>query len=109
MARRTQPWGRAEHGVPVGSDGDGPAAVMDDAVMVTAEQHQIGHCGGSAVGPVSHMMGLTPAWRPITVWEGAAAVSGYQGPTHCRRHAVGGSADVQRLAVGAENHGDQFG
>src|SRR3982751_1680528 len=64
-----------EVGSPVRAEGDLPAGGgwVEQPVVVAAEQHQVGQVGGSAVGPVGHVVGVGPAWWPVAVGEGAAA------------------------------------
>ena len=43
----------------------GPVAPVDHAVVVTAEQDEVGQPRGAAVDPMSRMVGLAPARRPV--------------------------------------------
>lgn len=55
-----------------------PSVVVDDAVMVRAEQGGVIQAGGPAGGPGCHVVGLAPSWRPVAAREAAAAVAGDQ-------------------------------
>jgi len=68
-----------EVGVPVGADADAPLTAVDQAMVVTAEQHSVLQRGVSPVGPVLDVMALAPARRPVAARERAAAVAKHQG------------------------------
>src|SRR3954467_3782071 len=59
-----EPGGWGEHRPPA-FDRDGPVGVVDDVVVVLAEQHQVVQGGRAAVGPVPDVMGVgPPRWAP---------------------------------------------
>src|ERR687889_2148080 len=106
--KRVEPGGWGEHRPPV-HDGDVPGGVVDDVVVVIAEQHQIVQGGRSAVGPVPDVMGVGPPRWSSAAGERAASVAGDQGPAQPDWDGAGGSADVQRLGVRAQPGGDDGG
>jgi hypothetical protein len=61
---------------------DVPAVVVDDSVVVSAEQDQVGQLGGAAVGPEPDVVGVAPAGWAAAAGEGAAAVADDQGAAH---------------------------
>ena len=58
---RVHPRGWGEVGSAVGSDVDLPAVMVDHAVMVSAEEHQVLQAGRAVVGPVADVMCVAPA------------------------------------------------
>jgi hypothetical protein len=70
-----------EVGVLVGAEADLPAAVgvVDESVVVAAEQDEVVQGGGTAVGPGGDVVGVGEAWWAVAVGEGAAAVADVQG------------------------------
>src|SRR5215204_976374 len=95
-----------EFGVSVVADADLPATVVDDSMVVPAEQDQIVHVSGSAIGPVDDVVGVAPVGGSGAAREGAAAIaSGQRGPLAGADGAVF-AADVERDGGGA---GDDAG
>ena len=68
-----------ELGVSVGADVDVPAVVVDDSVVVSAQEDQVGEFGGAAVGPEPDVVGVAPAGWAAAAGEGAAAVPDDEG------------------------------
>src|SRR5665647_830402 len=77
--------------------------------VVAAEQGEVEQAGRSAVGPVPDVVGVGPLGRPSAAGVGAAFVSGPEGGEQCWGDQSFGAADVQGLALGAEDHGDDGG
>src|SRR4051812_44659922 len=103
-----EPGGWGEHRPPA-FDGDGPVGVVDDVVVVLAEQHQVVKGGRAAVGPVLDVVGVGPPWWAPAAGERAPAVSGDQRPAQPGWDDPGGAADVQRLGRRPEHDGDDGG
>ena len=70
-------------------------------MMGPAQQRQIAKIGRAAVQPMPHMMGLTPAQRPITAREDTAVVADGQGDPLGGLDDPAGPPDLQRLGGGA--------
>ena len=70
-------WGGGE--AAVGAAGQLPAALMDGAVVGSAQQGQIGQVGGAAMEPVAQVVGVAPGQGPLAVGEDTAAVADGQG------------------------------
>ena len=58
-----------------GFDADGPVVVVQECVMVPAEQRAVVDVGRPAVFPVLAVVHITPTWWPATTREHATAVS----------------------------------
>src|SRR5439155_8246228 len=94
--KHSRSWGLAPRlagevvGSPVGSGGgdgvgggvevDGPAAFVDEGVMVAAEKDQVGQGGGAAGGPGVDVVAVGPFGWAVAAGEAAAAVAQHQGP-----------------------------
>ena len=63
----------------IGAADELPAALMDGAVVGSAEQGQIGEVGGAAVEPVAQVVGVAPGQGSGAVGEDTAAVADGQG------------------------------
>ena len=94
-----------ERGDAVVGDPHGPRGVVDDPVMVTAEQHKIRQGSRSEVCPEDDVMSLTPGRRDLTTWERAVLVPKDQRPAHPERDGPRRPPDVQRLTRGREDRG----
>src|SRR3954471_12751288 len=66
-------WG--EHRPPVG-DGDGPLAVVDQVMVVPAEQHQVLQAGFTTIGPVLDVVGVALTGVATVAGDGADAGAG---------------------------------
>ena len=86
-----------------------PPLMVDDPVVVGAEQDEVAQRGHPAVGPVGDVVGVAPGRGAVAAGEGAAAVTGDQSPAQPGGHRVGGPADVERLACLAEHYRDHPG
>src|ERR687889_2653412 len=100
--KRVEPGGWGEHRPPV-HDRDVPGGVVDDVVVVIAEEHQVVQGGRSAVGPVLDVMGVGPPRRSPAAGEGASSVAGDQGPAQPGWDGPGGSANVEWFGVGPQD------
>ena len=60
---------------PAGFNADRPVVVMQERLMVTAEQRAVVDVGRPAVFPVLTMMHITPTWWPVTTREHTTTVS----------------------------------
>ena len=88
---------------------DAPVFLVDHVVVMGAEQGSVAGSGGSAAGPVGDVVGLAPGGRNGALREGAAPVPGRDGLADVGREDAGGAADVQDLALAAEDDGDDVG
>ena len=86
-----------------------PVAVLDQPVVVAAEQHPVGQGGGSAGRPWPDVVGFAPARRPVAAGEGAAAVAQDERPAQRSGEQPPGPADVEDLAAAAEHRRDDGG
>ena len=100
-----EPGRRDELGVAVAAEPHGPVAAVDVAVVVTAEQHRVGHAGVAAVGPVPDVVAVAPAWWAVAAGEGAAAVAEHECPAERTADEASLSTDVEWLAGAAEDGG----
>src|SRR3954454_3798074 len=86
-----------------------PRRVVDDSVVVAAQQGEVVQAGGAAVGPVSEVVGVAHQRWSGAAGEGAVPVADDQGgPERGGDQAVEAS-DVEDLALGAEDGGDDLG
>jgi hypothetical protein len=91
-------WGGGQSAV--GLAGQLPAALVDGAVVGSAQQGQVSQIGRAAMEPVAQMMGLAPGQRPGTAREHPAAVADGQGGALAGLHDPAGPFDLQRLGRG---------
>ena len=63
----------------VGSDGEVVAAGVDGAVVVSAQEGEVGHVGGALVAPPLHVVGVSPGGGAVTAGEAAVAVADGEG------------------------------
>jgi hypothetical protein len=83
--------------------------VVDEPVVIAAQQHEILQVGRSVVAPVPDVMTLTPAGRPITAGESATPVAEREGAAEGSGDQAGLPAEVEGLAGAAEEGGDDAG
>jgi len=106
---RVHPRGWYEFGDSVCGPLDLPVALVDDPVVVSAEQAPVGVAADPAVEPVFDVVRLGPAGWPVASGEGASFVS----LGDCLADGGGeqsvGPADVEDLGCGAHHHGDDVG
>ena len=93
-------------GHPERGDGGGVAALVHDRVVPRAEQGQVRRVGRAAVEPGDHVVSVTPAGWARAAGEGAAAVAQAQGQVLLGGDQPGGPAEVEDLALGAEDGRD---
>jgi hypothetical protein len=86
-----------------------PGGVVEDPVVVAADQHEVVQGGGAVVGPVSEVVGVAHHGWAGAGGEGAVVVAGDQGVPDRDGHGAGGTADVEDLTTGTEDHGDDLG
>jgi hypothetical protein len=60
-------------------EGEGPVVSVCDAVVASAEQHEVGQDGLAAVLPGVDVVGVAVAWWSVASGVGAAAVAGVEG------------------------------
>lgn len=90
-------------------DLDVPFFVVDQMVVVAAQQDTIVDTAWSTPRPVLDVVGFAPRGRHGARRERAAFVPGGNGLTDVRREDPGGPADVQHLPVTAEDDGNDVG
>ena len=83
--------------------------MVDESVVVSAEQHQVVQVGPPAVGPGNQVMGVGPARRPITVGIAASVVSHVQGAPECSGGESAGAAGIEDLTAAAEHQRQDLG
>ena len=91
-------WGGGE--APVGVAVKPPAALMDRAMVGSADQGQVVQVGGAAMEPMSEMVGFAPGRGPLAAGDGTAAVADDQGGALGGGDDPAGPADLQRLGRG---------
>ena len=84
-----------EHRSPV--DHLHPEPLMDQPMMRPAQQNQVGHRGGSSVGPVLDVVCITPSMRTVAARESATAVPDHHGSAQGSRHHGGAAPHLERL------------
>lgn len=77
----------------------GPAAVVDEAVVEGAEQQQVGEVGRATVGPVLDVVCVQVAGA-VAAGEPAVAIAELQRASQLGRYLAGSSPDVGRVAAG---------
>ena len=100
------PAGWGEDREPSSAEVHAPAVVVDDPVMLGAEQHQVVQGGRAALGPVPDVVGVAPAGWAAAAGERAAAVAHDQRPPQRGRDDPGAAADVEQRAGGVDDRGD---
>src|SRR5690242_18769636 len=85
-------------------DVDLPFAVVDQAVMVPAQQNTVFQAGFAVVHRVCDVMTLAPAWWASAVGEGAALVPHDQGSADRSADGASFPSDVKDLSLPAEDH-----
>ena len=93
----------------VGADPDFPRGVVDRAVVVAAQQDEVGQAGASAECPVVDVVGVAHDRWSGAAGEGAVSVAQDQGEPDGGGDQASGAADVERFAAGAEDGGDDLG
>jgi len=88
------PGGWVERWETVGFDVDVPPVVVDDFVVVSAEQHAVGAGCFAHVFPVVDVMHEAPPRWPVAAGERAALVSDVQGAADAGGGVAAGAADV---------------
>src|SRR5581483_9072247 len=96
-----------------------PAVFVDQAVVWSAGQGFVDDVGGSAVGPVGHVMHLAPGGGHVAAGKRATVLGGGQHEALGGGGAAGGAAFVQldgcgvvedqQVVVGLGGHPDQVG
>jgi len=96
-----------EFGVAVGGvDAYLPLVVVDDAVVVAAEQNGVGEFSGPAVGPVADVVSVAPAGGSVAAGEGAASVAQDEGSADGAGEQASLPTQVEDLSLAAQ-HGRQ--
>lgn len=90
---------------PGGWDEPWHGVVVDDVVVVCAQQGQVADGGMAAVGPVCAVV-VAPGCGPVAAGEGAALVAGDQGAADRGGDDAGGRADVEWFPAPAKHDGD---
>jgi len=93
----------------IGIEPDLPWGVVDDAVMMSAEQGEVSEAGSPAGRPVDAVVGVAHHRGPVAAGERAVPVSDDQRGPDPGGYQAFGPADVEDLGVGAERGGDDLG
>jgi hypothetical protein len=86
-----------------------PGGVVDGAVVVAAEQGEVVEGGVAAVGPVGEVVGVAHQGWAGAAGEGAVLVAGHEGGPQGGGDQAVGAAEVEDLAGGAVDGGDDLG
>jgi len=78
-------------------------------VVVVAEEREVGHIGGAAVGPVDDVVAVAPARWPVAAGEHAPTVADRERSPLRRGDRATGAADVDGHAGTVEHDGDDAG
>ena len=62
-------------GPAVGAEGESPVVAVCDAVVASAQQHEVRQCRSAAVFPGGDVVGVAVAWWSVAAGVGAAAVA----------------------------------
>jgi hypothetical protein len=95
--------------VAVGGDVASPSALVEESVVVAADQHEVPEGAGAAVFPGVDVVGVAePGWG-LTAGEGAAAVAQHQGAGDGGGGVAAGAADVEGDRAGFGEDPDEHG
>ena len=86
-----------------------PGCVVDDAVVMAAEQGEVVELGWAAVDPVGEVVGVAHEGWSSAGGEGAVSVAEDQGGPDRGGDRSAEAAHVEDLAVAAEDGGDDLG
>ena len=75
MAGEDSPVGKGDLDARVGEKLDVPARLVDDVVVVTAQQREVAQVGPPAVAPVVDVVGVAPCRLPVAPGVPAASVA----------------------------------
>jgi hypothetical protein len=90
-------------------ESDFPGCVVNDPVMVAAEENKVPEAGLAAVGPVLDVVGVAHDRWSGAAGEGAVPVAQDQGGPDGEGDQASGAAHIQGFAVARENGGDDLG
>src|SRR3954452_16255914 len=93
----------------VGIDADFPRGMVDDPVVVSAEQDEVVEAGLAAGYPVADVVGVTHHRWPVAAGERTVSVADDQGGPDPSGDGSSGAAHVEGFATGAEDGGDDLG
>ncbi len=83
--------------------------MVNQVVMRKTEEHEVVHVRESAVGPFDDVMGLGPAWGPVTAREPAAPVADDEGFVLGVAGEASAATEIQDLARTLKEHGGDVG
>jgi hypothetical protein len=87
----------------------GEPSVVHEPVVSPAKKDEVVDARRTAVRPMTNVMRVGPARRPITPRERAPAVASGDRPSKPRRHDLGLPPHVQRLGGGIGDHSGDVG
>ena len=90
----------------VGVDPDLPGGVVDDPVVLAAEEDEVVELGLAAVGPVGDVVGVAHRGGSGAAGEGAVLVAADDCPPERRRAAAVQAADDEELTAAAQRSRD---
>jgi len=82
---------------------------MMGPVVIRADQDEVEQFGGAAVFPVPEVVGVAHQRWAVAAGEGAVSVADDQGGPEREGDESFGAADVEWLASGSEDGGDDLG
>ena len=83
--------------------GQSDFALVDQGVMASAEQDQVGQRRRSPVGPMDHVMSVTPAPRCPTTPNHTPMITNRERHPHGGGHHPGATTDIENLRVGPDD------
>jgi hypothetical protein len=83
--------------------------MVDDSVVVAAQQGEVLEVGSTAGCPVGDVVGVAHQGWSVAAGEGAVSVADDQGGPDRGGHQSSGAADVEGFAMAAEDGGDDLG
>lgn len=86
---------------PLRADRDPEPLFVDDPVVRSAEQDEVGQRGLVAVRPMPDVVRVGPRWCPVAPGEGSAAIAHGERPTDRPRHDGCSAPDVEGLGTTA--------
>ncbi len=95
---------RQKLGMPIRTHPHIPPAVVDDPVMMPAQQHHVVHVGIATISPMPDVVAMTPGRRPRTRGKSTPPVTGNQRGVDTGGDGAFGAPDPQRDTMRINQH-----